>query len=691
MNANPTCIILHILVLMFAFRIGYAQEKKIVLLDSINLLAGQRSLAEDKIEVWYNAAQALHRSDPEVSLAISKWMIHAAKQPKYNFGLGQGYEQMGNSYYYRRNVDSSVWAYGTALRFYKTVNDAKKISSLYNYLVLAFRLAGNSDSSYYYVAKELAQAKLSKDSSALATALHDEAYRLTEQNQLSKSISTFFEALKYAKPTDYLIRININNGIGDTYRIMGNDSASLPFFMASKEIGLQAAVSKLQKAGLLAVACNRISSAYLEMSKLKEASVAIKEQMAQAKQSDDIEHEYRALLNYGIYYSKTKQYDSAEVAFKVCLKIQKQVGRKRSVGVIHYNIAGLYNEWKKFGHALAHADSAEKIFIALNNPSWLSENYYTYAEALSGLGRYEEAYKKMDQYVLTNGELMTKDNNQKIAEMQAAYDVEKKDAAIVVLNQENELKNSQRNFFIVVAASLLATALLVVYLYKQKQKSNMLLSEKNTLIEKSLHERETLLKEIHHRVKNNLQIISSLLSLQSKSTSDVATQGAISESRNRVKSMSLIHEQLYQEDTISGVEMKDYITRLVGSLTSSYGLDTEKVEVKIEADDILLDVDSAIPLGLIINELVSNAMKYAFPEQKAGTILISLRSLMEELRLVVQDNGVGMEDSKKSHHSFGLSMVNSLMRKLKAEMSIVSNAGTSVELIIKDFKKVTFG
>ena len=142
--------------------------------------------------------------------------------------------------------------------------------------------------------------------------------------------------------------------------------------------------------------------------------------------------------------------------------------------------------------------------------------------------------------------------------------------------------------------------------------------------------------------------------------------------------------------------MKDYITRLVHSLTSSYGLDTERIEIKIEAENILLDVDSAIPLGLIINELVSNTMKYAFPEQKKGSVLISLKDNMKELLLVVQDDGVGMDVSKKSNQSFGLSLVNSLMRKLKAEIDIVSQTalqpgrqGTSVQLTIKDFKKIT--
>jgi two-component sensor histidine kinase len=209
-------------------------------------------------------------------------------------------------------------------------------------------------------------------------------------------------------------------------------------------------------------------------------------------------------------------------------------------------------------------------------------------------------------------------------------------------------------------------------------------------IRKSLHEKEILLKEIHHRVKNNLQIISSLLSLQSRSLHDTSAQDAISESRNRVKSMSLIHEQLYQDDIMSGVDMKDYLERLVKSLTASYALDTDRVQVKLATDPLLLDVDTAIPLGLILNELVSNSMKYAFPELRSGVIKVSLTERVSELRLVVEDDGVGFDASKKSDQSFGLSMIRSLMRKLKAEMNIVSEAGTTVELVIHDFKKVTF-
>lgn len=679
------------LALMSAIQFVYGQQKQESILDSLKVLPAKSNSLAEKIEIWYQASETLQRSMPDVVMELSHWMLNESQNSEYGIGEGLAYEQMGNAYYYKRKADSSIWAYQKALGFFRKENEQRKIFKMYNYLIFAFRLQGNKDSTVFYVKKEVEQANITKDSSDLATALHDDGFHLTEANHLNLAINSFFRALQYVKPTAYNTRININNGIGDCYHVMGNDSAALKYFNVSKEIAQGMGGPKVRQEYWLALASNRISSTYLELKRLPEARLAIQEQMSHASQTDDVEQLYTAWLNYGMYYTNTKQYDSAEMAFKNGMKIQRKVGRKRAIGIIHYNISGLYNEWRKFPLALAHADSANRIFATLTSSVWQSKNFHSLAIAQAGMKKYEEAYQTLTQFVETNGRLMTEDNNKKVAQMQAAYDVEKKDAAIAVLNKENELKDSQRNFLMVLVASLLALAILIFYLYRQKQKSNTLLSEKNQIIEKSLHERETLLKEIHHRVKNNLQIISSLLSLQSKSlgASDLAAQGAISESRNRVKSMSLIHEQLYQEDTISGVEMNDYISRLVSSLSSSYGLDTDRVEVKIEAENILLDVDSAIPLGLIINELVSNSMKYAFPEQRNGTILISLKDSMNELLLMVKDDGVGMDASIKSSQSFGLSMVNSLMRKLKAEMNIVSQAGTSVHISIKDFKKIS--
>jgi two-component system, sensor histidine kinase PdtaS len=246
---------------------------------------------------------------------------------------------------------------------------------------------------------------------------------------------------------------------------------------------------------------------------------------------------------------------------------------------------------------------------------------------------------------------------------------------------------NQRNIFIALTLGLLTIAVLIYVQFKQKKKSNVLLTEKNGVIERALTERETLLREIHHRVKNNLQIISSLLNLQSKSMEDKTAQGAVTESRNRVKSMSMIHEQLYQEDLLTGVSMSGYIRQLAESLAHSYGVDSEMIQWQFDCEPIILDVDTAIPVGLILNELLTNSLKYAFAEGQRGEILVSLKMENQNLLLTVADTGKGIEAQRdKTKNSFGLNLVNSLAKKLRAEVHILAKNGTRVELVITDFK-----
>jgi PAS domain S-box-containing protein len=163
-------------------------------------------------------------------------------------------------------------------------------------------------------------------------------------------------------------------------------------------------------------------------------------------------------------------------------------------------------------------------------------------------------------------------------------------------------------------------------------------------IESSLKEKEVLLREIHHRVKNNLQIISSMLNLQTNYITDEKSLAIFEESRNRVRSMALIHEKLYQNESLSSLNIKEYIIELVNNLMRSYRTNN-RISAVINISDIFINTDTAIPLGLIINEIVSNSLKYAFPSQRNGKITISLNSFdNEKFQMVIEDNGVGMPE-----------------------------------------------
>lgn len=199
----------------------------------------------------------------------------------------------------------------------------------------------------------------------------------------------------------------------------------------------------------------------------------------------------------------------------------------------------------------------------------------------------------------------------------------------------------------------------------------------------SLKEKEHLLKEIHHRVKNNLQIVSSLLNLQSGSIVDKKYLGLIKESHNRINSMALVHEMLYKSKDLSKIELKEYIEVLSSSVNMSYSCPEKEVSFNYNIQSgIFLEIDMMIPIGLILNEILSNSYKYAFQGKNTGTIDIHLKQVKKELILMVHDNGVGLDKNfdLKKQGSLGMQLIHMLCEQIEAGLKITSNGGTRYDI-----------
>lgn len=213
----------------------------------------------------------------------------------------------------------------------------------------------------------------------------------------------------------------------------------------------------------------------------------------------------------------------------------------------------------------------------------------------------------------------------------------------------------------------------LVYAYLKSIKNQRLIAEQKFIIENSLVEKDSLLKEIHHRVKNNLQMVSSLLSLQTKNTRSKAAIAALEEGKSRVKAMALIHQKLYQNDDLSVIEMQGYIESLINSIQSVYKKGGHNINITIDAEGVELDIDRAIPFGLILNELVSNSFKYAFPHDDSnGKIYIHLRKIAgQEGFFEYTDNGIGLpEDTdERANSSMGIRLMNRLANQLQTSLN----------------------
>jgi PAS domain S-box-containing protein len=202
----------------------------------------------------------------------------------------------------------------------------------------------------------------------------------------------------------------------------------------------------------------------------------------------------------------------------------------------------------------------------------------------------------------------------------------------------------------------------------------------------SLDEKDVLLKEIHHRVKNNLQVIISLLSLQSEYVRDPVVRGMFAETQNRVRSMAFIHELLYRSDDLSMVNFRDYVEKLSEYLNRTYLINPDLIEIEIDVQDIVLSIERAIPCGLVINELISNSLKHAFPDNRSGKIRVSMKKQAGQIDLTVQDDGVGMPAGLdlNTTESLGFQLVLALAAQLNGTFSIISPPGAQCKLAFSE-------
>jgi len=339
-----------------------------------------------------------------------------------------------------------------------------------------------------------------------------------------------------------------------------------------------------------------------------------------------------------------------------------------------------------------YAASNELIegFKSRNNLYDLRDIYKLNHEFYTRNGNYKEAIDALQSYMQYRDTIFAEQQEFKILELEATYDKIQDEKIIDQLGVTNKAQaltlKQQTAFLITTGGGFLIISVLSFFLYKYYKK----VKRQNEIVSSALKEKDFLLREIHHRVKNNLQVISSLLSLQARQIEDEDIQKAIHEGRNRVRSMALIHQNLYQNENLTGVSVSSYLSKLLEELFDTYNVDADRIKLNLDIEDIDLDVDTMVPFGLILNELVSNCLKHAFPGDRDGLITIRLKDIENQLHLSIIDNGVGYTDvNESSNKSFGKRLIKAFSNKLNADMEVINNNGTKVKLTIKNFKKAS--
>jgi two-component sensor histidine kinase len=531
-----------------------------------------------------------------------------------------------------------------------------------------------------------------KDSLFLGKTLTNLASCFYYEGKLDSSLLTNLQALavRRAIGDKQQVAQSLNN-IGMIYRVKRDYLNSIKFYRESLQLKKETGDEK----GMLNTYIN-IANAFKALKQYDSSLYFYSTALVIAEKRNSHNDIIDCRINIGLLHNSKGEYDKGLASFEPVAK-EPGIAAYSNYAIL---LTGMGEAWlgkRSYNTAVYYLQEALKYPPKGNKYEMPAQLNYDLSEAYKGLNDYKKSLEHFEVFKVLSDSLLNETNMQHINELSTRYETQQKEHQITLLNTQNAIKDislesKQRQIllYIIGLAAAVVAAIGAFQLYRNKQRTSRQLEEKNRIISVSLTEKEVLLKEIHHRVKNNLQVVSSLLSLQSKSIKDVQAIEAINEGRNRVKSMALIHQNLYRDDNLTGIDIADYIEKLAESLFASYKVSSEDVRLTTDIDQIDLDVDTVIPLGLILNELISNSLKYAFTEKKNGLLEVKLKKEGDDLRLSVKDNGRGLpvdwDISKLT--SLGYQLVRSFAQKMKAELNVTGNNGTEVQMKITKYKLV---
>lgn len=612
-------------------------------------LYGQEPVAEDFERVW--------RSDFPSSKKVR--LIDSLSQEVYPFNNPLPFEQLHKS---------------LALAF--QLEDEAGIADVQLTLGAHYSNIDLQDSADMYLQSAL-EMHIKKDHKAqIARSYKELSWLYLYIPDYDKALAYAYEALDlFEQLGNGLDAAIVKSRIGEIFETLGRYEDAYPLLLEAEEVLKESTSYRSMGYNYL-----RLARYYWQKKDTLQTEIAYAAYVFAGEKRGRKSYLASAYHRLGGFYHNIGDYEKAEQNYNKALVANKGSGYTLIDLMAKFKLGGLFVDQRRFKEAISVLEQTifETEELAKKEGGVLAvdfeEIYAEMAKAYEGMGAYEQAYAYQSRHKALSDSLFTAEANRAIIEIQTKYETEKK---------EVELEQKEQQLFYLLAflalLSLMGIALLRAYAGKRKQ---------NQLLEKRNEEKEFLIKEIHHRVKNNLQVLSSLLSLQSDYIADPAALDAVLEGRNRVQSMGLIHQKLYMGDNLAAVEMETYVKELAGHLLDSFSVD-DRVKISYDINVAPLDVDTAIPLGLIINELLTNSLKYAFPDEAEGNIHISLFiSPEEKLILEVSDDGIGVMavPEKGTATSFGTDLVKILAKKLKASVDISTERGYQTRITCERFK-----
>jgi two-component sensor histidine kinase len=540
----------------------------------------------------------------------------------------------------------------------------------------------DSDSTTFYALKMLSHTQKSEHKAGEAFALAVIGWQFQLKGDFPKASDYTFKSLRIYE------EINDTNGIvkclgfiGVIYDMQGDHLKAIEYnlkaYEMAKDIGDTANMSDQ---------LNNIAIAYAQTHNNEKAEIYYLKGIDLNKKTGNKESLARNYVNLGsLYENDGGQYKRALNSYSKAIAICNELNLTTGLAYCNLSIASVYSKMKNHLKQEEHLIQAMKASKESNNIDLISSINNNLSQLYSTIGKYELALNYYQKHISTRDSIYNKENTRKVLESEMEYEYEKQKIiddkeSEKSLELERAAKDKQELILYLSLIAFLIILAIIIISYKK-------INAKNKGLEKSLDKNKTLTKELHHRVKNNLQVISSLLNLQSRNINDPKALAAIREGESRVNSIALMHQKLYQTDTISEVDFKQYTEELIDYLKTINAKPNCSIIIKMMLEDIKLDIDTAVPLGLIINELISNSFKHGFKNKQEGIINISItytNSSQQQICLIVNDNGVGLPPNinMAKIDSLGLKLINMFTKQLEGTIDISNDNGAYFKIIV---------
>lgn len=502
--------------------------------------------------------------------------------------------------------------------------------------------------------------------------LLEPAFASTRSNIIAPPLNKSPKTYTLSMPEDASMICEVYNKVGSLYFRQGNYPKAKRYWRKAYRVAQQH-----NNAKALSTAYNNLGEIRRVSGQLDTALLYYRRALSIKTYIQDSAGMHINWNNIGAIYLERGQLDSAKHSYDQSYQLAQHINTPKTLAISSLNYGDYYLQKQQPKPAIAWFHRALELCTAIND-------LHTCAHAHQQLAMIHEGYQRLDscvyhqrEYQLLRQAMHRTDREKLTMQIEAEYLVHEKEKELLQVRQAAALKQEQTRLMDLIQwGSLLFMALLLLvafFVLRWRKQHETELKAHLQHIEAQNDEKGILLKEIHHRVKNNLQVITSLLSLQSLSIDDPLTKDLFQQSQQRINSMSMIHQMLYQSDQLATINYRDYLERLVYGLVATNRGEPYEIQLELDIPPICLSVDTAIPLGLLVNEIVTNALKYGLDKGSDSRLSLNLKALAEpdtyELR--IGDNGRGIAgDWKKASPStsLGLRLIQQLSRQLQGSI-----------------------